>query len=293
MKVLHLDAGREMRGGQWQVLSLLEGLGAGNTLMTPGEGPLMNAAKARGIDVEPMSVMSLAAAVRGADLIHAHCARSHTWAAAFASTPLVVSRRVAFPVRNSVLSRWKYKRPHRFLAVSDFVRRTLIEAEVPADRISVVYDGVRIPEQVSPPGSTRIIAPASDDPMKGNDLLRRAADMAGWRVDFSDDLDRDLADAGLLVYITRSEGLGSAALLAMAYGVPVVASRVGGLPEVVEDGVTGVLTDNEPEEIADAIMRALARRDELARNARRRVEERFSVAHMIERTRQAYQQVLG
>jgi glycosyltransferase involved in cell wall biosynthesis len=129
--------------------------------------------------------------------------------------------------------------------------------------------------------------------MKGSDLVRRAAELAAYGVEFSHDLERDLPEAGVLVYITRSEGLGSAALLAMAHGVPVVASRVGGLPEVVEHGVTGVLTDNEPEAIAEAIMQALACRGELSRNARRRAEERFSVAQMIDRTRQAYRQVLG
>ena len=49
MRVLHLDSGTEMRGGQWQVLSLLKGLGAGNVLLTPADGPLMAEAKTAGI----------------------------------------------------------------------------------------------------------------------------------------------------------------------------------------------------------------------------------------------------
>ena len=49
MQVLHLDSGKEMRGGQWQVFSLLKGLGAGNLLLTPADGPLMAAAKTAGI----------------------------------------------------------------------------------------------------------------------------------------------------------------------------------------------------------------------------------------------------
>jgi hypothetical protein len=206
-------------------------------------------------------------------------------------TPLVVSRRVAFPPKRSVMSRWKYGRPHRYLAVSDFVRRTLIEAEVPQERISVIYDGVRIPER--PAYGDCILAPASEDPMKGNDLLARAADLAGFKVKYSDDLEADLPSACLLVYISRSEGLGSAALLAMAHGVPVVASNIGGLPEVVVDGETGILTENEPEAIADAVIRALATRELLGANARRTVEQRYSLEHMAENTRQAYQQVLA
>src|SRR5690349_3109238 len=98
MRVLHLDSGKEMRGGQWQVLSLLKGLGAGNMLLTPAAGPLMNEAKAANLSVEPLSMLSLGAMVREFDVVHAHDARSHTWAAAVPGVPLVVSRRVGFPV---------------------------------------------------------------------------------------------------------------------------------------------------------------------------------------------------
>jgi hypothetical protein len=289
MRVLHLDTGREMRGGQWQVLSLLAGLGSGNTLLTAADGPLMQEARRLGIDVQPLSMLSLAAMARNSDLVHAHDARSHTWAAAVNSSPLVVSRRVAFPPRSSVMSRWKYGRARKYLAVSEHVKRALMEAEVPEDRITVVYDGVPIPERTA--SGDRIIAPATDDPMKGSDLLRKAAEIAGLQVHFSNDLETDLPTASLLVYITRSEGLGSAALLAMAWGVPVVASRVGGLPEIVHDCHSGILTENEPRAIADAITRALAARDTLAANARRCVEQRFSIAQMVEKTRRVYEQV--
>lgn len=291
MHVLHLDSGQEMRGGQWQVLALLAGLGNGNTLLTASEGPLMRAARERGIDAQPMSMLSLASLARKADLIHAHDARCHTWAAAIGAGPLVVSRRVAFPVGQSVLSRWKYNRARRYLAVSEHVKRTLVEAEVPEDRITVVYDGVPLPGRTAT--GDRVIAPASDDPMKGSDLVRQAAALADVPVHFSTNLTEDLQTASLLLYITRSEGLGSAALLAMAFGVPVVASRIGGLPEIVSHGITGVLTENQPDAIADAIEHALATREELGRNARRCVEERFSVDRMVDGTRRAYQQVAG
>lgn len=291
MRVLHLDSGREMRGGQLQVLSLLGRLGNGNTLLTAAEGPLMQEARKRGIDAQPLSMCSLASMVRACDLVHAHDARCHTWAAAIGSSPLIVSRRVAFPVRQSVLSRWKYGRARKYLAVSEHVKRALMDAEVPPERIEVIYDGVSLPDSTS--AGDRIIAPATDDPMKGSDLVRAAADLAGFRIHFSTDLEADLRTASLLVYITRSEGLGSAALLAMAHGVPVVASRVGGLPEVVEDCYSGVLTDNDPASIADAILRALAMRDTLGRNARRSVEEKFSVDHMVQRTQRVYEELLA
>jgi hypothetical protein len=280
-----------MRGGQRQVLSLVQGLGKGHVLLTVADGPLMREARLRGIDVEPMSIVSLASESRRANVVHAHDARCHTWAASIGCSPLVVARRVAFAVGQSVLSRWKYARAHRYIAVSEHVRRTLLEAGVPAEKIDLVYDGVPVPATVST--GEAVLAPATADPMKGSDLVREAARLAGVRVDFSDDLERDLPEAGMFVYITRSEGLGSAALLAMAHGVPVIASRVGGLPEIVHEGITGALTENEPVAIAEAIQRVRQRRKELSMHARRCVEERFTVDRMVQSTRAVYQQVIS
>jgi glycosyltransferase involved in cell wall biosynthesis len=290
MKVLHLDSGTEMRGGQWQVLSLLRGLGAGNVLLTPADGPLMAAAKACGIAVEPLTMLALGGMARQFDLLHAHDARSHTWAAALAGVPLVVSRRVGFPVGHNFLSRWKYGRASRYLAVSEHVKRTLVDAEIPEEKISVVYDGVDLPEKLANGG--RIIAPATLDPAKGSDLARAGAKLAGVDIYFSADLPADLPSASLLVYITRSEGLGSAALLAMAHGVPVVASRVGGLPEIVADCENGILTDNEPAAIAGAIRSALASRETLSANARRSIEKRFTAQNMVHQTLEVYGRVI-
>jgi hypothetical protein len=291
MRVLHLDCGKEFRGGQWQVLALLHGLGAGSTLLTASESPLMKAAHDRGIDVQPLNMLSIATLSKRADLTHAHDARSHTWAATLAGCPLVVSRRVAFPVGPSFLSRWKYGRAERYLAVSEHVKRTLVEAEVPETKISVVYDGVDIPDGVSSGDS--IVAVQTDDPMKGNDLLDEAARIGRFEVRYSTHLKADLASAAVFVYITRSEGLGSAALMAMAAGVPVVASRVGGLPEIIEHNKSGVLTENDPAAIAASIASACENRVELGRNARIAVEQRFSTREMVERTREAYRKVLG
>jgi glycosyltransferase involved in cell wall biosynthesis len=115
-------------------------------------------------------------------------------------------------------------------------------------------------------------------------------------IHFSRNLEADLAEAALLVYITHQEGLGSAALLAMAAGVPVLASRVGGLLEVIEDGQSGVFTGNDPVAIARAMMGLLedpGLRRRLGAQARRRVCEKFSVAAMVRGTLDVYREVLS
>ena len=66
-------------------------------------------------------------------------------------------------------------------------------------------------------------------------------------------LETELEDAAMLVYVTNSEGLGSGALLAMSAGVPVIASNVGGLPEVIRHGENGLLVENDAEVIRRAI----------------------------------------
>lgn len=294
MRILHLDSGREMRGGQWQALRLVEGLAAeghGATLLCRPGSPLHRQAREHGLDARPLHLLRLAALARRADLIHAHDGRSHVLAAAAASgRPVVVSRRVMFPVRP-----WLYRRAARCIAISRFVRQVLVECGVPEEHIAVVYDGV--PALNPPARRTRVIAPASSDPMKGAALVRQASALAGIPVHYSTDLAGDLAqDAALLLYVTHSEGLGSAALLAMSAGVPVVASDVGGLREVVTHEQDGLLAANSASAIAAALSRLVedgALRARLGEQARRTAAERFSLAAMIRGTIEVYRKVLS
>jgi hypothetical protein len=245
----------------------------------------------RGLQAAPLSISALRTFSRAADLTHVHDAKTHTWAAAVAGSPLIVSRRVAFPVKQSWLSRWKYAQATHYIAVSDYVRSVLCAAGIPARIISVVYDGVNLPEMQA--CGDEIISLATEDKMKGTALLRDVAAEAGLSIQYSTALVRDLEHAALFVYITHSEGLGSAALLAMAAGVPVVASNVGGLPEIVQNEITGILTENDKPAIVRAIRQALARREILAENARKTVEQRFTTSVMLKNTISVYERVLG
>ncbi len=101
-----------------------------------------------------------------------------------------------------------------------------------------------------------------------------AVEWVGWLdADAKDEL---LRDATVLVMPSRSEGLPMALLEAMAYGMAVLATRVGGIPEVVDDGVEGLLVPAEdPVALAEALNRLAADpefRARLAAAARARAE---------------------
>jgi glycosyltransferase involved in cell wall biosynthesis len=302
MRILHLDAGREMRGGQWQVLRLIEGLAAAgveSTLLARPGAPLSESARKRGWRVEDLKWTRAAMLARGHDLVHAHDARSHTLGAIVRSAPLVVARRVAFAVRAGAASQWKYRHAARYVAVSEYVKSILVQAGVPGEKVSVVYDGVPVLEldRADHAGDRpHVLTPANlHDPQKGALIAAEAARLAGVDLELSTDLERDLSHATLLLYVTHSEGLGSGVLLAMSAGVPVVASRVGGLPEVIRNGENGILADNRPEDFAAAIRQVLDN-PELARviskAGRQTVIENFTVDRMVRRTMEVYRQVL-
>ena len=280
-----------MRGGQWQVLRLMEGLrdkGHENVLLSRRGSPLAAVAQLRGLETHELTLLSVARWSR-ADILHAHDARSHTAAALVGPSRLAVSRRVAFPPQDNPLSHWKYRRAAHYIAVSHFVERTLLESGIDVTKITVVYDGVPV---LTPSNGSEILLPQSKDPAKGTEMALQGAQLAGYTARASGNLEKDLKHAGLFVYITRSEGLGSAVLLAMAAGVPVIASNVGGLPEIVQHERTGLLTENRPQAIAAAVRRLMDDRTlahSLAAQARVAVEQKFSVDRMVAGTLGVYE----
>jgi len=113
---------------------------------------------------------------------------------------------------------------------------------------------------------------------------------------FRPDLARWLGCLDLVVHPAEMEGLGVSLLQAAAAGVPIIATRAGGMPEIVEDGHNGLLIEpGDVAELAGAMRRLLgdrALRCEMGRRGRTRVEDHFSPQVMVEGNLRIYRQVL-
>jgi len=100
----------------------------------------------------------------------------------------------------------------------------------------------------------------------------------------------------LFIMPSRSEGWGLAALEAMAFGLPVIASNTGGLAEIVEHGKTGwLIPPGDAQTLAAAIADAFSERErlrEIGLCARRRAEQ-FSIEETARRTEEFYSRVLN
>lgn len=132
-------------------------------------------------------------------------------------------------------------------------------------------------------------------------LTRRAASLgidASVRfLDTAVELGALLRAADAVVIPSRVDDLPFTALEAMVRGRPVVASAVGGLPDLIEDGVTGLLVPpGEPVALADALERLARRPDEARRMGLRAsdmVRESYSWARVVESYESVYDEALG
>ncbi len=172
LRIVHVDTERSWGGGQRQLQLLCAGLQRRGHRVWAAVRPgtrLMAELAAIGVPALPLTPLvewDLAAARRlralvrrvDADVIHAHTGHAVALAAlarAGTRARLVVARRVALPLRRNPVSRWKYARAARIVAVSEHVRQVLRAGGFPDNRIGVVRSGVDLGAPASPaPAST-------------------------------------------------------------------------------------------------------------------------------------------
>lgn len=244
--------------------------------------------------------------------------------------PLVVTRRVVFPPRSV---RLKYGiRVAKLIAISRAVRDSMVAAGIAAKRISVVYSGVPAPSvdarrdwrkechwpansiicgvvgaMTSEKGVAEVTEVARRLPadaarearlvLIGGERADRST-MGGIEVHrpgFIDDVHEAMAGLDVLWHPSSSEGLGTAVIDAMALGIPPIAYATGGLPELIEDRVNGLLAPAGDAPSFAAAAASLIRDGSLRSRLSAAGPARsalFGVERMVEGTRAVYEEVL-
>jgi glycosyltransferase involved in cell wall biosynthesis len=160
MKVLFVDLEREWRGGQsqaWLTLGGLRECGHEIELLAAKDSPLANRVAESGIAVHAVPQLGLRAwaalALRGLvatnrfELVHLnepHALTAAWLARAHKRLPLLLSRRIGFPLQKNFVSQARYRVVKRFVANSKDVAQTLIQSGIAAEKISLVNEGVEI-----------------------------------------------------------------------------------------------------------------------------------------------------
>lgn len=112
---------------------------------------------------------------------------------------------------------------------------------------------------------------------------------------FRKDMHRVLPCLDLVVHPALMEGLGVSLLQAAAAGVPIIGSRAGGIPEIVQDGVNGMLVEpGDTGQLLAAVEKLLANPDlmrQMGQAGRGLVKSQFSIATMVDRYLQLYGQL--
>jgi glycosyltransferase involved in cell wall biosynthesis len=167
----------------------------------------------------------------------------------------------------------------------------------PQKRLDLWIEAARLIARAEPETTFMVVG---DGPMAGE--IRAQAERAGLdgRILFPGlrrDAPRLMAAFDVFMLSSVYEGLPVAVLEAMALGRAVVATRVGGLPSVIEDGRHGYLVDpGHPEALAQRVVEFL-RRPDLRRRvgaaSAERAREKFSIQRMVRDTEDLYERVLA
>ncbi|HSP06253.1 MAG TPA: glycosyltransferase family 4 protein, partial [Acidobacteriota bacterium] len=202
MRVIHIDTGKDWRGGQSQVLMLAEGLkerGHDVILAARKGGALAERARQHHLEchevpfrfeVDPVSAITLSrlAATEGASaLFHSHTPHALSLAILAQKLgrprPILFTRRVAFPIKKLFINRWKINRADRIVAVSAAVCAELVNAGIPAKKIRIIYSAIdsRIytyhgPNLESP---LNIVIAGAVEPAKGIEDAMRCVELSG------------------------------------------------------------------------------------------------------------------
>ena len=276
-------------------------------------------------DVDPALAVQVRRAVREADLVHTHLVHADVYGA-LGARRLVSTKHNDDPFRARAfryVERALAHRAARIIAITHALARFQIErVGLPADKVEVIHYGLdhrppawgTNPPDTVPPEARVLLCVCRLEPQKGVDVAIRALEqipdahlvvlgegpqraeleqLAGERVHLLGrvpDVAAWLRRAELLIHPVRWEGFGLALLEAMLASLPVVATRVSSIPEIVAEGETGLLVQpDDPSALATAVNRVLAEQGDYGERGRARAHAEFSVARMTDRTLAVYE----
>jgi sugar transferase (PEP-CTERM/EpsH1 system associated) len=191
--------------------------------------------------------------------------------------------------------------PHpNFSGPGHFVIGTVVRMQAVKDPLTLARAFVRLLQAV-PGGERRLrLVMIGDGPLREPARMLLAEAGVGeyaWLPGERNDVARIMRSFDLFVLPSLAEGISNTILEAMATGLPVLATAVGGNPELIQAGVTGTLVPrDDPESMARA-MRAYAESPELCRRhgieARRTIERKFGMEAMVDAYMTIYDTLLA
>jgi len=185
----------------------------------------------------------------------------------------------------------------RVIVPSEYLKKIVTQWGIAPEKIKVIYNGIVLPKNIEVhkknPGEFLIVSSGRPVPWKGFDAIKRVAEHEqGWRFFLANGLAHSDAlgwvkAADVFVLNSQYEGLAHALIEAMMLGTPVVATRVGGNPELINDGETGLLVPPNDDEALRAALMNVATDPSSAHTRAVAAQERakhFSVETMLEAT---------
>lgn len=169
----------------------------------------------------------------------------------------------------------------RVIVPSEYLKNIVAAWGISREKITVIYNSVELPETRPPqerPDGFLVVSSGRRVPWKGFDALERVVSRNNdWHLFIASDMSRAetlgwVRSADVFVLNSSYEGFSHALIEAMTLGTPVVATDVGGNPELIEDGVTGLLVPHGDDEALFAALNAVAR-DPAAAQARAAVAQ--------------------
>ncbi len=361
LNILHLSSEKSWRGGEQQIAYLVEYLhkkGIHNVIACCINSAFEKYCQQRdwayislnfkgSFDISTILGIKEICKQEKIDLVHIHSAKSHGLAVLSHllgnSTPLILSRRVDFPIRSNLLTQWKYNHTaiKKIICVSQAIEKMVRSNIQHPDKCLTIHSGIdairfkesksylrktyQIPDNYPLIGNTSALAGHKDYPtfIRTAELFRQQGIKARFFIigagpdkeaiqqmiseknlnkyvimaGFMDNINEILPELDIFLMTSKTEGLGTSILDAFACKVAVVATRAGGIPEMVIHNKTGLLAEvKDANQLAEHLKRLIQDpqlKKFLEENAYQLLLQNFTKEKMASRTLEVYHEVLG